>query len=101
MKNQDSSPLVMYAILITTPFYADLHSLGHKGLMDTDNFDRGKISLSRIPSIRPKKNSIGHQKLTEKHNKHYPTQVQFEVSLGIIIHYGRDNLQVTADILGA
>ena len=69
--------------------------------MDTDNFDRGKISLSRIPSIRPKKNSIGHQKSTEKHNKHYPTQVQFEVSLRIIIHYGRYNLQVTADILGA
>ena len=69
--------------------------------MDTDNFDRGKISLSRIPSIRPKKNSIGHQKLTEKHKKHYPIQVQIEVSLRIIIHYGHDNLQVTADILGA
>ena len=69
--------------------------------METDNFDRGKISLSRIPSIRPKKNSTGHQKLTEKHNKHYSTQVQFEVSLRIIIHYGRYNLQVTADILGA
>ena len=69
--------------------------------MVTDNFDRGKISLSRIPLIRPKKNSIGHQKLTKKHDKHYPTQVQFEVSLRIIIRYGHDNLQVTADILGA
>ena len=39
--------------------------------------------------------------MTEKHNKHYPIQVQIEVSLRIIIHYGRDNHQVTADILGA
>ena len=39
--------------------------------------------------------------MTEKHNNNYPTQVQFEVSLRIIIHYGCDNLQVTADILGA